>query len=153
MQNILTVNSYKKKGRYDTNDYVNLKDILKLEYYKLSLIPYPCVANIAPFAGWDSKKPSVSLKWYNAYNAIKHDRIVNQSEATLENAINAVCAVAILLIAQYGMNNSYWKNKMQKFFDISEGPDWQYTDLYIPPVWGTDFVERKYNFRKTEAES
>lgn len=146
-KNILTANIYRKKERYSTIDFVNLKNILKLEEYRVSLISHPCIVNITPFVKWNIKQPTVSLKWYNAYNAIKHDRIINQRESTLENAINAVCAVAILLVAQYGMSNNYWRNKMQKFFEIS-GPVWKYEDLYVPHVWNTDYIEKKYDFKK-----
>lgn len=147
-RNILIANSYKKKERYSTNDYVKLRDVLKLNQYKIDLIRYPDILNISPFIHWNEKDPTKSLNWYNSYNAIKHDRINNANLATLENAINAVCAVAVLLLSQYGNNNDYWKNKMQHFFYISQNPDWHYSDLYIPPVWGKDFIEIKYNFNE-----
>lgn len=145
-KNILLSNSYKKKERYSMNDYIRLKGVLKLNQYKIDLIRYPEILNISPFIHWEEKEPTKSLCWYNSYNAIKHDRINNAHLATLENAINAVCAVVILLLSQYGSNNDYWKNKMQHFFYISQNPDWQYSDLYIPPVWGKDLIEIKYEF-------
>lgn len=96
----------------------------------------------------EQDKPTKSLKWYYAYNGIKHDRINNYKDSTLEYAIDAVSAVAILMIAQFGIKNIYWKDKMEKYFRVSQFPDWEYSDLYLPPIYkeGLEPTEVKYNF-------
>ena len=54
----------------------------------------------APFGAWTGATP-VSLPWYQAYNATKHDRHINFSQATLGNVVDAVCGVLVMLVAQF----------------------------------------------------
>lgn len=49
---------------------------------------------IFPFEGWDSGK----LKWWDAYNAIKHNRNDNFHDATYQNAVYALSALYILIL-------------------------------------------------------
>ena len=42
------------------------------------------MGELAPFALWEEARPTGSLAWYDAYNAVKHDRERNFSRATLE---------------------------------------------------------------------
>lgn len=150
-KNILVANDYPTRKMYKTDDYIKLKTPLKLDQYEIEFMRHPEIGARTSFSTWESDKPTQSLKWYDAYNQIKHDRINNYKQATLENAIDSISAIVILLLAQFGDNNIYWKDKMSKYFNISRLPKWDFADLYIPPVHPyktgkVELVEKKYNF-------
>jgi len=87
---------------YSTNDYVKLHRPLFLDDFVVSLPLYKDVPNVQPFQGWDPKKPTDSLDWYNAYNKTKHDRDAHFAEATLGFCIKAVAANLILHCVRFG---------------------------------------------------
>lgn len=150
-KNILVANDYQTRKMYKTDDYVKLKVPLKLDQYEVEFMRYPEIEARTPFKTWELDKPTQSLRWYDAYNQIKHDRINNYKQATLENAIESISAIVILLLAQFGENNIFWKDKMSKYFNVTKLPKWDFADLYIPPVhpYKTGkivLVEKKYNF-------
>lgn len=133
MKKILEKNGVAKKGKYfNTSDYVQLIDPLRLKDYSLSFKRYKMLNEFSPFIDWTTDKPTQSLHWYDAYNQIKHDREVNFSLSNLENAIESVMAYAILLIAQYGYRNSLWNEKLGKVIDVHKEPLWNIRDFYIP---------------------
>ena len=68
---------------------------------------------------------------YEAYNHIKHNLEKHFAEAKLFNAINAVMAYAIILIAQYGYRNDLWSETVGKIIHIDKEPTWNLEDLYI----------------------
>lgn len=88
--------------RFTTNDYFKLKDKLFLEEYTFTLKSFSSIPTIRPFANWNGSKPTESLKWYNAYNKTKHNRNLNFSYATFENAINSVVANLVLYSVRFG---------------------------------------------------
>jgi hypothetical protein len=55
----------------------------------------PCI--IRPFSDWRNSAFS-SPAWWDAYNKLKHDRFANQTQATLEHAVNAVGALLLAII-------------------------------------------------------
>lgn len=133
MKKILEKNNMTKKGKFfNTTDYVQLLDPLRLKDYALSFKRYKMLNEFSPFIDWTTDKPTQSLHWYDAYNQIKHDREVNFSLSSLENAIESVMAYAILLIAQYGYRNSLWNEKLGKVIDVHKEPLWNIRDFYIP---------------------
>jgi hypothetical protein len=57
---------------------------------------------LAPFADWNSSSPVTKaaykpLAWWQAYNAIKHDRWANIRQATILNAANAVAGLYLAI--------------------------------------------------------
>lgn len=78
------------------------------DYYKKINEYYPDIKNqeiiivdkknmkIKPFEFWSKNKPSQSLKWWEAYNNVKHGRVLNKKEANLENVLNILGALFIL---------------------------------------------------------
>jgi hypothetical protein len=72
-------------GRWSTVDFIKLLAPL------MSRKPFQC---------WDASAPTQSLPWYDAYNAVKHDREREFHRATTESAIDAVTACAIMLAAE-----------------------------------------------------
>jgi hypothetical protein len=114
-----------------TRDYVRLLPVLKLNKYAIVLPFYPWLGAVRPFEGWRRDLPTKSLTWYDAYNAVKHDREGHFSRATLLNALQAVCAVAIMNYAQFGL---YADNRdARAFFTLNEKP--QYDPVEVYPVW------------------
>lgn len=54
--------------------------------------------NIAlqPFNGWDVARAKQSLSWWEAFDNLKHSRVANIKQASLENAINILAALYML---------------------------------------------------------
>lgn len=50
----------------------------------------------APFEGWETEHPAASLKWWSAYNRIKHGRTKNYKEANLKNVLYALAGLCVL---------------------------------------------------------
>jgi len=55
----------------------------------------PCI--IRPFSVWHKSNFSPPA-WWDAYNKLKHDRFANQTEATLDHAVNTVAALLLAII-------------------------------------------------------
>lgn len=117
---------------YTTKQYFKLKEALRLVDYELQFKEFEHLGYFSPFSEWESKRPTQSLPWYDAYNKIKHDREANFQYANVKNALFSIAAYTILLIAQYGHDNSIWKEHMQKFFSIIQTPSWSLEDFYVP---------------------
>jgi len=133
LRNILKSNGYKNANdNYSTNDYIKLKDILKINEYELSLDFFESLGPYSPFKEWDKHNPTTSIPWYDAYNKIKHNRDQNFAFASLSNAINSIVAFAIVLMAQYGWDNTIWKQKFANIFKINKVPRWNIEEFYIP---------------------
>lgn len=99
---VLSSNSYSGNGRLSTNDYVKLLEPMQLARYEVQFPLFSEVPPQRPFASWRSSQPTKSLTWYDAYNATKHNREQNFGRASLQNAVEAVSAVAVMLCAQFG---------------------------------------------------
>lgn len=85
-----TISDYYYKAIIKIPDLLNYKVIIK--HSPLSF---------QPFKSWNKNKPSQSLSWWEDYNKVKHDRINNFSLASLENALNSLCALFILEMLSY----------------------------------------------------
>jgi hypothetical protein len=133
-----------RSSMYKTNDFFRLKDLLKLDKYEVSLPFYPELEPFSPFKNWKSTDPSKSLSWYNAYNALKHHSEIEFDKATLINAIFAVGAVAVLIIAQYGSNIPFWSEKVGGFFYIKNNSEWATEDKILPPLTKNEWRIKKF---------
>lgn len=127
MKGILRENGFKEEMPR-MKHYKKLHDILKLKSYSMHLSFFPNLPPVTPFRDWEEK-----LFWYHAYGDVKHDREQNFRLATLENVINAVVAIPILLIAQYGDNLPHWNELIGSYFSFVELPKWEFDECYIPP--------------------
>lgn len=147
MMRVLKKNGIKEQGHfYNMKDYIKLSKPLRLQEYSINFTRYFDLSNFSPYSDWND-----SLVWYDAYNKIKHDREVNFSMATLENAINSISAFAIMLIAQFGYRNTLWTDKIGKILEISTEPNWSIEDFYIPrrdsdPIFVLNEEGLKYPF-------
>ena len=125
----LEENGYNGKPPYKTKDYVKCIDIFMLNKYAVKLQYYPDVGDFKPFEGWDEAKPTQSLPWYDAYNAVKHSRGKNFEKASLMQLIESMAAIHILLEGQYGSDVGADFGSM---FKTTVCPKWELKDLFAP---------------------
>ncbi|MGZ8908250.1 MAG: hypothetical protein ACXW1U_21315 [Methylobacter sp.] len=137
---ILTDNGYASARQLTARDYWKIEAATRLSDCEVILPVWGGGAkHVAPFREW---KTSHTLGWYQAYNAVKHDRSVNFSQASLENAINAVAGVLAILFAQvhvrafdphHDVTSIQWECDVwshdQCFFSIKL-PRWNDCDCY-----------------------
>jgi hypothetical protein len=135
LQSFLADNNY-STNRFSTNDYVRALSLLKLDSYTARLIFYPQLQDWAPFSTWDVTNPTTSLAWYEAYNAVKHNRGTNKHKASLNTVINAVAAIHILLESQYGSEifNSPMQSSFSSIFKTTKYPVFSVDELQCPSM-------------------
>jgi hypothetical protein len=68
------------------------------------------VPPVRPFAGWNARRPTASLSWYDAYNKTKHDRTGSLNQATLQRCIEAVAANLVLFCVRISPFPLYSQN-------------------------------------------
>jgi len=136
---ILNANGYRgKDDRTTMNDYVNLAKPMRLREWIVAMPLYPDWPRIQPFASWDETKPTQSLPWYDAYNQTKHDGETKLHLASLANTVDAVAAVFILLLAQFGPDSLSGRSVYSvDDYHVIETPSWSPVELY-PPFQGGD---------------
>ncbi|WP_155810814.1 hypothetical protein [Phyllobacterium sp. UNC302MFCol5.2] len=119
-------------NRRDFNiiDYQAVAEVMRLEEYGAALTAFPWWGEIRPFDAWKTDR---CLKWYQDYNAVKHDREREFKRATLGAVISAVAACAIILDAQYGDSRNRFVPAMAQAFSLRR-PDWPAAERYAPTV-------------------
>ncbi len=145
-RSVLEINSSKKASYYSTNDYYRLVEPLHLKEWTVVLRDYPDLGDFSPFASWEESKPTKSLPWYDAYNAVKHHREERFQRATYESLINAAAALHILQSAQFGpeIYDRLFENESSPFFTTSH-PVHDLADLYAPDLCsGMDMTPKPY---------
>ncbi len=133
----IMVSNGNQKTRKNTKSYINLAEPLRLRSYAVRFKRYPELNEIKPFTEWLRDKPTASLKWYDAYNAVKHDREGHFKRASLSNAIEAVAACAILLVAQCG--EAGLSDDLKRSITV-EGEPWPIEDCYVAPQQSTTWT-------------
>lgn len=123
--------------RLSTNDYVRLNVPMRLHEWSVELVRFPQFGPLRPFSTWDPQRPTASIAWYDAYNAIKHDREGAMHRATLGHAINAVAAMHIMVAAQFGLSAlvASPSSAMQEFRVVGD-PQWPLEEYYTRPMTG-----------------
>lgn len=137
----LIENGYEHKKTYCTSDYINCLDIYKLDKWEVQLSSHPNVKLFCPFKGWNKDNPTTSLPWYDAYNAVKHNRGDNIISANFENVLDAVAAIHILLQCQYGhliFERFYQRIEERSIFVTTEMPIWSLNEISVPILNGFD---------------
>ncbi len=110
---ILDSNGYTKKDNLDTKDYFKINSATMLSKYELRLkIWYPKEKTIRPLKEWDK---SHSLKWYQSYNDVKHDRSARFEEANLKNTLNAIGGLFCIIFSQFGAQTFNPYNEQYSF--------------------------------------
>lgn len=146
-KSILKSNGYILNRNYSTKDYIKLNEVMLLKSYNVDLCHYPEVVTQSPYMDWNLKAgPTKSLKWYSNYNAVKHDSESEIQKANLRSAIEAVCAFAILIQAQYGPYPLSWKDKIGNFYDVEFHGLYDETELYFAPLINGDWKPIAFKF-------
>ncbi|WP_156918291.1 hypothetical protein [Bradyrhizobium sp. Cp5.3] len=129
---VLSANGY-LRDRYDTRDYVNLRSAMKLDQYEVSFSNFPWLSPVGPFGGWGyNGRPSQDLEWYDAYNAVKHDRENSFERATLAHCFAAVSACFVMMTAQFGSAAGFDGGiETGAFFEIVAVPAWALSEIYL----------------------
>lgn len=135
---VLKANGY-NGDRLTTKDYVKLLNPMLLDSFSLNLRSYPDFPTIAPFMKWTVQSPTQSLGWYNAYNQTKHNREECLEVATLDQAVNAVGAAAVMFYAQFGykfQQDDEKRSLIRSIFTLKVDHEMYPTACYIPNAEG-----------------
>ena len=92
-------NDRKPNDRKNMNDYIN--PILSNYSEIKNMVVQSGNILHKPFDNWDESKPAQSLPWWDAYNSIKHGRVINMKEANLENVLKSLMALYLLEMLLY----------------------------------------------------
>jgi len=156
---VLKENGYQQTMPWKTTDYIKLLSPMFLDCYRLSLRSYPNFPQFSPFENWNVGNPTQSLLWYDSYNKTKHDRENNLRLATLDNAVHAVGAAAVMFYAQFGLNFGVGWDKftpvIRNIFNVA--PDFKKHEhaFYVqpiklqidnPPAFSFDWIAIDYPF-------
>ena len=144
---VLEQNSAVKKRQYSTADYVKVLEPLRLTDWTVYLTDYPNMEAFAPFKNWSQSRPTQSLEWYAAYNLVKHHREAEFARANLSNVLNAMAALYVMQIAQWGPGTYHpLMGGRSSPFSISSFPTFALSDLYLPKVDGSDHADAMMYF-------
>jgi len=145
---ILKAHNVKPKyNDFSTRDYVRLLKPLRLNEWEVFMPGFISVGALRPFGSWSTNSPSKSLRWYDAYNATKHDRENNLHRASLAVVIDAVAAVYVMLLAQVGPN--FLRSSVYSIHDLiaKQVPRWSPSEWYgHEPSWTHDPSVRQQPF-------
>ncbi len=105
---ILAANTYGRPAdKLNITDYFKINKSHYLSDYEARLPYWDGARSVwRPFNEWAVNAGSAtpwSLAWYSAYNAAKHDRAKELSQANLENLLYAVTSLEVVLSAQFFM--------------------------------------------------
>jgi hypothetical protein len=150
---VLRANAYPARPRLDTNDYVLLAGPMRLSDYRILLEGYPAFPEIRPFLGWDLAKPTQSLDWYDAHNAVKQDRELNATRGSLRHLISACGAVVVMATAQFGQDAFLPEGKFgQRTLHLHGVAAFQQHEVYRPPTEPhNQWVPTNYSFHNAAA--
>ncbi|WP_146125643.1 hypothetical protein [Burkholderia ambifaria] len=143
---VLTENAPSIKNPSRTSDYIKIKEPLRLDEWSVVLSDYPDTESFSPFREWNATSPTQSLRWYNAYNAVKHNRELEFEKATLEHLLNAMAALHIMQVAQWGpqLFDTFHDNCFSPF-RLVQSPEFGASDMYLPSLDGSgSFVQTPY---------
>ena len=146
-RSVLEANANNRKASYSTNDYYRLVEPLRLKEWTVVLKDYPTLGGFSPFASWDQNRPTKSLSWYDAYNAVKHHREERFQHASFESLINAAGALHIMQAAQFGpeIYDRFFGNERSPFFTASH-PAHDLSELYAPDLYSGKQISPKLYF-------
>lgn len=136
----LSVPETTEDSRLTTGNYFRICEPFFLREYEVKLRHFPTLPGFRPFLAWDAARPTASLPWFSAYNAIKHNREGALHRATLGACLNALAAAAILYCAQFsipGTGDGDWVHEpsyvLNRWFAV-DLIDADPATFYVPPV-------------------
>ena len=134
----------RRRDRYTTADYFQIREPLKLNQWCIRLRDYPQLPKMEPFKEWDAARPTHSLNWYAAYNAIKHDREGSFHMANLGMVLLSMAALYVMQCAQWGPGAYGFGGRRSPFF-VETASTWDPGDFYVPdPEQPGRWVEELY---------
>lgn len=143
-KNILNNNTYNKQCYYNIEDYYKLNKAMKLSDYIVKVSIWEGVyANVKPFEEWNAGS---TLKWYQDYNMVKHNRNNNFHLASLENLVKAISAVRIILYAQYDFISFNSSHDIDSFSSTTDGFICRDESIFSIKFNGTWSDNEKYDF-------
>lgn len=77
----------------DEENFSKPKHALDYPFREQEIIVDTYGVMIQPFKDWDSSKPAQSLKWWDAFDKLKHNRFNNRKLANQENTLNILAAL------------------------------------------------------------
>lgn len=102
-RHILMANQIRPQGRdYTSKDFIKLNKPAHLTDYEVKFKSYADLHPFKPFDDWNENQPTKSLKWYDKYNHVKHDRGNDFVDASLETSLNAIASNIILYAVRFG---------------------------------------------------
>lgn len=116
--------------RPTTGDYVKMAQPMRLKEYAIEWIDFPWLEQWKPFAGWDPARPTQSISWYDGYNKLKHDAYGQLVRANLKSMLEAVSALAIMFVAQFGMSWFQRSGSLENILLFSQTPSWSIGEAY-----------------------
>lgn len=98
------------------------------DYYNFIINKYPAMVNqqvnvkdttisLKPYYGWNGSQPAQSLIFWQKYNELKHDRVLNAQNASLENVLNAMAG--LFIIEMYRFDDIY-RTQVDTFANMPE---------------------------------
>lgn len=133
--------------------YFKVVPAFQLNEWKVKLKQYADYPAIAPFSDWaiaPGQTDVTSPFWYRAYNKAKHDRASAFHQANLSATINAVAAVGVLIMAQFGAALTHNPFRPDNFrmeqIRLEWRPDYPLEKGYIPDIDGGGWNPVQHNF-------
>jgi len=114
----------------NTNQYVKLAHAMRLSEYAVKLRHCPWLEAVSPFEDWNTDDPTNTIPWYNDYHSTKHNREDAFMKATLGSAIQAVSAVWIMVISQFGIQSEREFIDLSQYFYLERVPLWRFSEVY-----------------------
>lgn len=132
---VLSDNGIPPKGRfYTTNDFVGLEGFLRLPEYAIEFPKYPWIAAREPYRGWQASEPSKSLPWYDAYNKLKHEKLLGSEAGSMRHSLDGICAYMALFLAVFGDGGRLVAGGVDlSYFGVVRRPRWSVLEVYFEP--------------------
>src|SRR5262249_12950697 len=128
LKSVLVANG-RTPDRPTMNDYVALADPMRLSEWAVALVRSTGRLVFRPFSRWmHPRAASPALGWYSAYNTTKHGRETHLNEAQLGHVLNALAAVYILFVAQFGLDAA--ERLRHRPFEMIQSPEWSLDEFY-----------------------
>lgn len=100
------------------NEFQNIKEIAYSRYPTTSINEELLI--VRPFSTMDISKKYGGMDWWEAYQALKHNRLENAIKGNLNNAVTAVAAQYIIVRLLIDFLNEYDGKKYVKEHCVSE---------------------------------
>ncbi|UOQ78215.1 hypothetical protein MUN84_06375 [Hymenobacter sp. 5516J-16] len=148
---ILIENGYQSNKELNMRDYQKINHTHHLSSYEVALPLWKGVERLKkPFIGWHTGN---QLCWYQAYNALKHNRHGEFHKASFGNLIEAICGLTVLLSAQFYQEDFTHSVNFLALEGSSDGMESAiggYFRVKFPNDWSAD---EQYSFEYTDIEA